>query len=90
MLKQKETVVELFNGPTLAFKDFAMQLIVPIFDYYLSKENKKLNLNYTTSGDTGSAAIDAISNPNINIFCLFPKGRISTYIKRNKLYMEKI
>ena len=93
MLKQKETLVELFNGPTLAFKDFAMQLIVPIFDYYLSKENKKLNLIVATSGDTGSAAISAVqASPNINIFCLFPKGRISKFQRKqmSTLYGKNI
>ena len=82
-LKQREHIVELFNGPTLAFKDFAMQLIVPIFDYYLLQENKKLNLIVATSGDTGSAAINAVhQSSKINIFCLFPKGRISDFQKK--------
>tara|TARA_B110000046_G_scaffold8380_1_gene8534 strand:- start:1702 stop:3090 length:1389 start_codon:yes stop_codon:yes gene_type:complete len=82
-LKQREHIVELFNGPTLAFKDFAMQLIVPIFDYYLLQENKKLNLIVATSGDTGSAAINAVhQSSKINVFCLFPKGRISDFQKK--------
>ena len=82
-LKQKEYIVELFNGPTLAFKDFAMQLIIPIFDHYLSQENKKLNLIVATSGDTGSAAINAVhQSEKINVFCLFPKGRISSFQKK--------
>jgi threonine synthase len=82
-LRQRERIVELFNGPTLAFKDFAMQLIVPIFDYYLSQENKKLNLIVATSGDTGSAAINAVNQSSkINVFCLFPKGRISSFQKK--------
>jgi len=82
-LKQREHIVELFNGPTLAFKDFAMQLIVPIFDYYLSQENNKLNLIVATSGDTGSAAINAVrQSSKINVFCLFPKGRISSFQKK--------
>ena len=82
-LKRKEYIVELFNGPTLAFKDFAMQLIIPIFDHYLSQENKKLNLIVATSGDTGSAAINAVhQSEKINVFCLFPKGRISSFQKK--------
>ena len=82
-LKQKEYIVELFNGPTLAFKDFAMQLIIPIFDHYLLQENKKLNLIVATSGDTGSAAINAVhQSEKINVFCLFPKGRISSFQKK--------
>ena len=67
-LTDNEVIVELFNGPTLAFKDFAMQLLVPLFDYYLDKEKNKLNLIVATSGDTGSAAIDAVrKSKNINI-----------------------
>ena len=82
-LTDNEVIVELFNGPTLAFKDFAMQLLVPLFDYYLDKEKNKLNLIVATSGDTGSAAIDAVrKSKNINIFCLFPKGRISEFQRR--------
>ena len=46
-LTDNEVIVELFNGPTLAFKDFAMQLLVPLFDYYLDKEKNKLNLIVT-------------------------------------------
>ena len=92
-LKQKEHIVELFNGPTLAFKDFAMQLIVPIFDHYLSQEDKKLNLIVATSGDTGSAAINAVhQSSKINVFCLFPKGRISSFQKKQMttVYGENI
>jgi threonine synthase len=92
-LKQKEHIVELFNGPTLAFKDFAMQLIVPIFDHYLSQEDKKLNLIVATSGDTGSAAINAVhKSSKINVFCLFPKGRISSFQKKQMttVYGENI
>ena len=92
-LKQKEHIVELFNGPTLAFKDFAMQLIVPIFDHYLSQEDKKLNLIVATSGDTGSAAINAVhQSSKINVFCLFPKGRISSFQKKQMttIYGENI
>jgi len=82
-LNENETIIELFNGPTLAFKDFAMQLLVPIFDYFLLIENKKINLIVATSGDTGSAAINAVRNSkNINIFCLYPKGRISDFQRR--------
>ena len=82
-LREREQIVELFNGPTLAFKDFAMQLIIPIFDYYLSDEANKLNLIVATSGDTGSAAINAVQkSAKINIFCLFPKNRISNFQKK--------
>ena len=82
-LNENETIVELFNGPTLAFKDFAMQLLIPIFDYFLLMENRKINLIVATSGDTGSAAINAVRNSkNINIFCLYPKNRVSDFQRR--------
>ena len=82
-LSEKEIIVELFNGPTLAFKDFAMQLLIPIFDHFLKIENKKMNLIVATSGDTGSAAINAVSkSKNLNIFCLYPKNRISEFQRR--------
>ncbi len=82
-LNKNEKIVELFNGPTLAFKDFAMQLLIPIFDYFLISENKKINLIVATSGDTGSAAINAVKNSkNINIYCLFPKDRVSNFQRR--------
>ena len=82
-LSRGETVVELFNGPTLAFKDFAMQLLIPIFDYFLDKENRQMNLIVATSGDTGSAAIQAVNkSKNLNIYCLYPKNRISEFQRR--------
>ena len=61
-------ILELFHGPTLAFKDVAMQFIGNLYDYYLKKNNKKINIIVATSGDTGSAAIDAIKGKsNMNI-----------------------
>ena len=54
------SVLELFHGPTLAFKDVAMQLLGNFYEYYLNNENEKLNIVVATSGDTGAAAIDAI------------------------------
>ena len=82
-LSNGKIIVELFNGPTLAFKDFAMQLLIPIFDYFLDKENKKINLIVATSGDTGSAAIHAVKkSKNLKIFCLYPKDRVSEFQRR--------
>ena len=76
-------IVELFNGPTLAFKDFAMQLLIPLFDHFLANEKRKVNLLVATSGDTGSAAINAVSkSKHVNIFCLFPKNRISEFQRK--------
>ena len=72
------SVLELFHGPTLAFKDIAMQLLGNFYDYYLNSENKKINIVVATSGDTGAAAIDAIKGKrNVNIFVLHPNNRIS-------------
>ena len=72
------SVLELFHGPTLAFKDIAMQLLGNFYEYFLNNENKKINIVVATSGDTGAAAIDAIKGKkNVNIFVLHPNNRIS-------------
>ena len=72
------SVLELFHGPTLAFKDVAMQLLGNFYEYYLSNKNEKINIVVATSGDTGAAAIDAIKGKeNVNIFVLHPNNRIS-------------
>jgi len=72
-------VLELFHGPTLAFKDIAMQLLGNFYEYYLSKNDKRINIIVATSGDTGAAAIDAIKGKkNMNIFVLHPHNKIST------------
>ena len=72
------TVLELFHGPTLAFKDVAMQLLGNFYEYYLNNENQKINIVVATSGDTGAAAIDAIKGKkNVNIFVLHPDNRVS-------------
>ena len=72
------SVLELFHGPTLAFKDVAMQLLGNFYEHYLKNENKKINIVVATSGDTGAAAIDAIKGrKNINIFVLHPYNRVS-------------
>ena len=71
-------VIELFHGPTLAFKDIAMQLLGNFYEHYLNKNNKRINVIVATSGDTGAAAIDAIKGKkNINIFVLHPHNKIS-------------
>ena len=72
------SVLELFHGPTLAFKDIAMQLLGNFYEYYLNNKNEKINIVVATSGDTGAAAIDAIKGKeNVNIFVLHPNNRIS-------------
>ncbi len=72
-------LLELYHGPTLAFKDVAMQFIGNLYEYYLGKNEKKINIFVATSGDTGAAAIDAIrGKSNLNIFVLHPNNRISS------------
>lgn len=71
-------VMELFHGPTLAFKDIALQLLGKLFQHVLSERGERLNILGATSGDTGSAAIAGVrSQDNVDIFILFPEGRIS-------------
>ena len=71
-------VLELFHGPTLAFKDIAMQLLGNFYEHFLSKNKKDINVIVATSGDTGAAAIDAIKGKkNMNIFVLHPHNKVS-------------
>lgn len=71
-------LLELFHGPTLAFKDFALQLVGRLFDHVLAKRRTRVTIVGATSGDTGSAAIAACRDrAAVDIFMLYPKGRIS-------------
>ncbi len=71
-------LLELYHGPTLAFKDIAMQVIGNMYDHLQVAKNKTVNIVVATSGDTGSAAIAALSNrKNINLFVLHPHNKIS-------------
>ena len=71
-------LLELFHGPTLAFKDLALQLLGHLFDYQLERSGQTLNVLGSTSGDTGSAAIAALrGKSNVRVFILFPEGRTS-------------
>ncbi|MEE9368342.1 MAG: threonine synthase [Pontiella sp.] len=71
-------ILELFHGPTLAFKDVALQFLGNLFGYILEKRGGELNILGATSGDTGSAAIHGVrGKPNINIFIMHPEGRTS-------------
>ena len=83
-------LLELFHGPTLAFKDIAMQFIGNLYEYYLNKNNKNINIVVATSGDTGSAAIDAIKGKsNLNIFVLHPNNRISSVQRKLMTTVEE-
>lgn len=75
---RNEWVLELFHGPTLAFKDFALQLLGRLLDYVLAKRQERIVIMGATSGDTGSAAIEGCRYcDQIDIFILHPHGRIS-------------
>jgi len=83
-------LLELFHGPTLAFKDVAMQFIGNLYEYYLSKNDKKINIVVATSGDTGAAAIDAIKGKsNLNIFVLHPNNKISSIQRKIMTTVEE-
>jgi len=71
-------IVELFHGPTLAFKDIALQFLSNFFEYILTRRNARLNILGATSGDTGSAAIHGVrGRDRINIFIMHPHGRVA-------------
>ncbi|NCC23147.1 MAG: threonine synthase [Alphaproteobacteria bacterium] len=71
-------IMELFHGPTIAFKDYALQFLGNLFDHILEKRGERVTIVGATSGDTGSAAIEACRGcKNIDIFILHPKGRVS-------------
>jgi len=74
---------ELFHGPTLAFKDVAMQLLGRMFAYVLEQQNQRVTIVGATSGDTGSAAIEACRDrPGIDVVILHPQGRTSEVQRR--------
>jgi len=76
-------LLELFHGPTLAFKDFAMQLIGQLFQAALARRGERVTIVGATSGDTGSAAIEAFKGlDNVDVFILFPEGRVSDVQRR--------
>jgi threonine synthase len=76
-------VLELFHGPTLAFKDVAMQLISRLMDHVLAQRAQRTTIVVATSGDTGGAAVDAFAGlDNVDLIVLFPHGRISDVQRR--------
>jgi len=83
-LDDNNFLLELYHGPTLAFKDIALQFLGNLFDLFLEENNKKkLTIIGATSGDTGSAAIEAIKdNNNADIFILHPYKRVSEFQRR--------
>lgn len=82
-IDQNDWVLELFHGPTLAFKDVAMQILARLFDHALKGKGRRLTIVGATSGDTGSAAIEAFRGRDaIDIFIMHPKGRVSDVQRR--------
>lgn len=76
-------LLELFHGPTLAFKDFAMQLIGQLFQDALKRSGGRVTIVGATSGDTGSAAIEAFRGQDaVDVFILYPRGRVSEVQRR--------
>ncbi len=82
-LDHRHWLLELFHGPTLAFKDVALQLLGRLFEKFLERRGTRLTIVGATSGDTGSAAIDAVAGrENIDIFMIHPNGRVSDVQRR--------
>ncbi len=82
-LDHQHWLMELFHGPTLAFKDVALQLLGLLFEKFLTGTDKHLTIVGATSGDTGSAAIDGVAGrEKIDIFMLHPQGRVSDVQRR--------
>ncbi|MEG9268688.1 threonine synthase [Qipengyuania sp. Mu-71] len=82
-LDERQWLLELFHGPTLAFKDVALQLLGLLFEEFLARDGGTLTIVGATSGDTGSAAIDAVAGlDRVEIFMLHPKGRVSDVQRR--------
>ena len=82
-LTSQHWLLELFHGPTLAFKDVALQLLGLLFEQFLSSRDTHLTVVGATSGDTGSAAIDALAGrAQVDVFMLHPHGRISDVQRR--------
>ena len=76
-------VLELFHGPTLAFKDVAMQLLGRLMDHVLKARGARATIVGATSGDTGSAAVEAFKGlDQVDIFILYPHGRVSDVQRR--------
>ncbi len=82
-LDEQNWLLELFHGPTLAFKDVALQLLGLLFEEFLGRTGQNLTIVGATSGDTGSAAIDAVAGRDrVDIFMLHPHGRVSDVQRR--------
>ena len=84
-------VLELFHGPTLAFKDLAMQFVGRLMDHVLTARGERITIVVATSGDTGAAAMDAFrGRARADVFVLFPQGRISDVQRRMMTTLRRI
>ncbi|MDH7604188.1 MAG: threonine synthase [Melioribacter sp.] len=83
-------VLELFHGPTLAFKDFGARFMAKTMGYFVAKRNINLNILVATSGDTGSAVAHGFyDTPGINVFILYPKGKVSLIQEKQLTTLDK-
>ncbi len=88
-LDHRHWLMELFHGPTLAFKDVALQLVGRLFDHVLAARGERVTIVGATSGDTGSAAIEAVAGcEHVDIVILFPDGRTSEVQRRQMTTVE--
>jgi threonine synthase len=89
-IDHRQWVLELFHGPTLAFKDVALQLVGRMFDHVLAQRGKRVTIVGATSGDTGSAAINAVAGcEHIDIVILYPLGRTSDVQRRQMTTVDQ-
>ena len=88
-LDADEWLLELFHGPTLAFKDLALQLVGRLFDHVLTQRDERITVLVATSGDTGSAAISGLAScSRAEIVVLYPEGRVSDVQRRQMTTVE--
>jgi threonine synthase len=89
-LDHRHWVQELFHGPTLAFKDVALQLVGRLFDHVLAERGRRVTIVGATSGDTGSAAIDGVAGcEHVDIVILYPLGRTSEVQRRQMTTIDQ-
>ncbi len=89
-LSENLSILELFHGPTLAFKDFGARFMAKTMGHFVSKRNIELNILVATSGDTGSAvAYGFYDTPGINVFVLYPKGKVSLIQEKQLTTLDK-
>lgn len=89
-LNHSEFMLELFHGPTLAFKDFALQFLGRVMEHFLTRRKEKVTIIGATSGDTGSAAIEGCrGRKNMRLFILYPQGRVSDVQRRQMTTVQE-